>query len=289
MRLEAWGGPRPRPRASVAASPGRWFIMRSMPDLTALLSLPPIWRESRFGGELAALRRDPVLQGRGIPHGDGSPVLLVPGYLAGDSSLATMTAWLRRLGYRTSRAGIRLNTGCSTASINRLEERLERLADRYGRRVAIVGQSRGGTFARALAQRRPDLVSGVACLGSPMTDPLAIHPLVRLNVQVVGRLGGLGLPGLFTPECFDGECCAELRESAERPFPAEVGFLSIYSRSDGIVRWRSCLDPAAEAVEVDSSHCGMSVHRDVYRVVAPALARFAAPAATSGAAAIRAA
>ncbi len=250
--------------------------MRLMPSSPAALrELPPIWRESRFGAELATLQRDPVLRGRGVPHGDGAPVLLVPGYLAGDASLATMTAWLRRIGYRTSRAGMRLNTDCSTASIGRLEDRLERLADRYGRRVAIVGQSRGGTFARALAQRRPDLVSGIACLGSPMTDPLAIHPLVRLNVQLVGRLGGLGVPGFFTPECFDGECCAELRDSVERPFPSEVGFLSIYSRSDGIVRWRSCLDPAAETVEVDSSHVGMSVHAEVYRVTARALRSFA--------------
>jgi len=46
---------------------------------------------------------------------------------------------------------------------------------------------------------------------------------------------------------------------------------ALYSRSDGVVDWRACVDPHAEAVEVDSSHCGMSVHPDVYRVLGRAL------------------
>jgi pimeloyl-ACP methyl ester carboxylesterase len=239
----------------------------------ALRGHPPLWRESRFPRELAALQRDPVFRGRDVPHGYG-PVLLIPGFMAGDASLQVMTGWLRRLGYRTSRAGIRLNADCSTAALGRLEQRLERLVDRYEQPAAIVGQSRGGTFARALAARRPDLVSGIVTLGSPMIDQLAVHPLVMLNVRVMSRLGAAGLPGLFTPDCFDGECCAGLRDSLEEPFPNGVGFVSIYSRSDGIVDWRSCLDPAAEHVEVDSSHCGMSVNADVYRVTARALRSF---------------
>ncbi|MGI8579221.1 MAG: esterase/lipase family protein [Solirubrobacteraceae bacterium] len=239
-----------------------------------LRNLPPLWRESRFPRELAALQRDPVYRGRDVPHGHG-PALLIPGFMAGDASLQTMTGWLRRLGYRTSRAGIRLNTDCSSAALERLETRLEGLVERYEQPAVIVGQSRGGTFARALAARRPDLVSGIVTLGTPLIDQLAVHPLVMLNVRVMSKLGAAGLPGLFTPDCFDGECCAELRESLEEPFPSsEVGFVSIYSRSDGIVDWRSCLDPAAEHVLVDSSHCGMSVNADVYRVAARALAEF---------------
>lgn len=240
----------------------------------ALRGLPPLWRESRFPRELAALQRDPVYRGRDVPHGHG-PALLIPGFMAGDASLQTMTGWMRRLGYRTSRAGIRLNADCASAALDRLEARLEGLVDRYEQPAAIVGQSRGGTFARALAARRPDLVSGIVTLGSPLIDQLAVHPLVMLNVRMMSKLGAAGLPGLFTPDCFDGDCCAVLRDSLEERFPREVGFVSIYSRSDGIVDWRSCLDPAAEHVEVNSSHCGMSVNADVYRVTARALAQVA--------------
>jgi triacylglycerol lipase len=246
----------------------------------------PIWREARVPSEMRSLSRDPVVAGVGVPHAQGQPVLLVPGYLAGDTSLATMTHWLRRIGYRTSRAGIRANTDCASATVSSLEDRLQELHDRYGQRVAIVGQSRGGTFARALAVRRPDLVSGIVTLGSPLTDQLAVHPLLRLNVLVVGTLGRLGIPRLFTPDCRDGDCCAELREEAARPFPAEVGFVSVYSRSDGVVDWRSCLDPAAKQIEVDASHIGMAAQPDVYRAIGRALGAFTAAAGAADGAAL---
>ncbi|HEY2637024.1 MAG TPA: hypothetical protein VGI54_06520, partial [Solirubrobacteraceae bacterium] len=128
--------------------------------------------------------------------------------------------------------------------------------------------------ATALARRRPDLVRGFVCLGSPLIDPLAVHPLVRVNIAVMGLLGTLGVPGLLSQNCLTGECCASLREESTRPMPSEVGFVSVYSRTDGIVDWRSCLHPDAEHVEVDASHCGMGVNADVYRAVARALASF---------------
>jgi hypothetical protein len=46
-----------------------------------------------------------------------------------------------------------------------------------------------------------------------------------------------------------------------------VQAIAVHSRSDAIVDWRACLDPHAEPVEVDSSHCGMSVHPAVYRTL----------------------
>lgn len=241
----------------------------------------PIWREGRVALEHASLRRDPVLRGEGVPRGDGAPVLLVPGFLAGDPTLGTMAGWLKRIGYRPSRARMRANVDCETRSLDRLEASLERLAERHGRRVAVVGQSRGGTMARGLAIRRPDLVSTVVALGSPVVDQFAIHPLVRAQVTVLGALGTFGVPGLIGRGCTHGDCCDETRARAGDPFPADVRFVSVYSRSDGIVDWRSCLDPAAEHVEVRSSHVGMAVNPDVFRAVARALAPPAAGVAAA--------
>jgi pimeloyl-ACP methyl ester carboxylesterase len=152
-----------------------------------------------------------------------------------------------------------------------LENQLERLAERHGRPVRIVGHSRGGTMARVLAVRRPELVEGIVCLGSPMTDQLEVHPLVRAQLRTVALLGTLGVPGLFSFGCGSG-CCAQATADTTAPFPAGVGFTSIYSRSDGIVAWRACLDPAAEHIEVQSSHVGMAVNGQVFRAVARALA-----------------
>jgi pimeloyl-ACP methyl ester carboxylesterase len=239
--------------------------------LRSLLYAPPIWREGRWPIELAALLRDPMFQGRGVPDGGGRPVLLIPGFLASDDTLALMTAWLRRTGYVTSRAGIRLNVDCSSATVDRLAQRVQLLAERRGQRVAIIGQSRGGVFARVLATRHPDLVSGIVTLGSPLCSQLAVHPLVWLQVTAVGALGTLGAKGLFRHACLHGDCCAEFREALLTPFPRDVGFTSVYSRSDGIVDWRACLDPAALHQEVSSSHCGMGLNPTVYRVIAEAL------------------
>ncbi len=164
-------------------------------SLIPLGNRPPLWREARVGLEAAALLRDPIFRGDGMTDGRGRPVLLIPGFLAGDGSLSMMAGWLKRTGYRPSRAGIVANVNCAGTLLPRLEERLERLVSEQGQKAAIVGQSRGGTLAKVLARRRPDLTAGVVALGSPQIDPLAVHPLVRLQVEAVGRLGSLGAPG----------------------------------------------------------------------------------------------
>ena len=73
---------------------------------------------------------------------------------------------------------------------------------------------------------------------------------------------------MFSSECRSGECCAEFRTDLRAPIPESVRAVSVYSRSDGIVSFQSCLDPYAERVEVRSSHTGMSVNVEVYRVLA---------------------
>jgi hypothetical protein len=249
----------------------------------SLFALPPIWREGRIGLEAAALMRDPVHRGEGIANAGGQPVLLIPGFLAGDDSLGVMTRWLRRTGHHTRKAGIRSNVDCSAVTVQRLEERLETMAETRGQKVAIVGQSRGGNFGKVLAVRRPDLVSGVVTLGSAQLNPLAVHPLVHGSIYLVGTLGTIGTNGLFKHSCRHGACCESFWGDLEKPMPKGIGYMSIYSRSDGIVDWRACLDPDAEQVEIRSSHVGMSVHPDGYRAIARALAGFRESAAARGA------
>ena len=125
-----------------------------------------------------------------------------------------------------------------------------------------------------LACRRPDLVSGIVTLGTPQVDPFAVHPLVRLQLIAVGALGTLGAPGLFKRACIEGDCCAEFWDQFAGPLPRGVRHVSVYSRTDGIVDWRSCLVPGAEHAEVRASHWGMAVNADTYGVVADALADF---------------
>lgn len=205
------------------------------------------------------------------PAGDGRPVLLIPGFLANDGTLSRMAAWLRSGGFRTYRSGIVLNTACMEPLVDRLEARLNSVVERTGRQAVLVGQSRGGTLGRVLAVRRPELVEQLVTLGSPNRDQLAVRPGVWVGIGAVGLLGTLGIPGCFSITCRAGGCCARARAELRGPFPSSCRYIAVYSKSDEIVKWEACLDPAAEAIEVDTTHVGMGFDAGVWRMLAPVL------------------
>jgi len=232
----------------------------------------PVWGELRYSGELVRLLADGALRSPRRRE-DAVPVLLIPGFMAGDNSLGVMRHWLRRRGHRVAMSGMRVNIDCAERVVARLEEQLQQLAEECERPVVVIGQSRGGTFARALTVRHPQSVCGLAMLGSPIRDGLAVSAQVLRTVRWVALLGDLGVPGVFTNTCKDGDCCAAFREDLLAPLPSGIEAVAVHSRSDGIVDWQACVDPYATVAEVDSSHCGMSVHPEVYRVLERVLDR----------------
>jgi triacylglycerol lipase len=244
-----------------------------------------IWGEARMGAEAAALLGSPVWRGNGVPYGSGRPVLLIPGFLAGDASLALMSQWLRRVGYRTHGSGITSNVECSERAVTKLEARVIDLSERYGQPVSIIGHSRGGMFGRVLAVRHPDRVAQVVALASPLVPSLDdLHPLLRLQIRALQRVQRASGEGLLASACeqsFEAYnfgldpigCCTQFWTDLDDDVPAGLGFTSIYSRSDGVLHWRCCLDPRAEHVEVESSHCGMAFNAKVFRAVGSLLAQ----------------
>jgi pimeloyl-ACP methyl ester carboxylesterase len=202
------------------------------------------------------------------PAGDGRPVMLIPGFLAGDTSLTRMAVWLRSGGYTLARSGIRWNTGCMEPTVIELRRRLEEAVDRAGQPALLVGQSRGGSIGRALAVLAPELIDTVVTLGSPLLDQLAVKPRVWPSIVAVGTLGTIGVPGMFSVSCLRGKCCARTVEAITAPFPEGIRFLSVYSCSDEVVRWQACLDDAATQVEVNTSHVGMGMAREVWAALA---------------------
>lgn len=209
---------------------------------------------------------------RGVPHSD-EPVILVPGFMAGDLTLHAMSRTLRRRGFRTYKAHIRANVGCTRAVADDLESRIESIVIKRGSRVRIVGHSLGGMLARGVAVRRPDLVSGIVTMGSPMLAPGAHHLLLTASVDVLCRLSSAGVPGLMATDCVAGDCARESFHESREPMPPDVSFTAIYSRRDGIVDWRACIDPLADPVEVTASHLGMAFDPRVIDAVSAALLR----------------
>ncbi len=228
----------------------------------------PIHAELRYWPELARLLTDRRFHAP--PRAESRrPVLLIPGFMAGDASLTMLAGWLRRRGHEVSPSGMRMNAGCAGKEL----ERLEHVLGRFDQPAIVIGQSRGGTFARALAARHPDVVAAVVTLGSPVLDPLAVSEPVLRTVRSLARLGDLGVRGVFSSACRDGDCCADYYAALRAPLSPATVALAIYSRSDAIVDWRACLDPSAHCVEVDGSHCGMAVNARVYWELERALNR----------------
>jgi pimeloyl-ACP methyl ester carboxylesterase len=228
-----------------------------------------------------ALRRHPVWTGA-VPDGAGVGVVVVPGFGGTDPNTALLRRWLRRRGYRPIGARLRFNLGCTAELVDRLERRVAEHAERTGGPVVLVGHSRGGWLGRLVAVRRPDLVRGLVMFGSPVLDPLDARGLAQLVLRVLLRLSALGVRGLLRHDCVAGECRDTTLDGLAAPL--DVPAVAIYSRDDGVVGWRSCLDPQAEWVEVRSSHTGMGVDPQLYAALVPRLARWAATGARAGAA-----
>ena len=132
--------------------------------------------EVRWQAELARLLVDPVFRGDGVERGDGMPALLMPGFMAGDTSLSVMHGWLERMGYAPRASGMVFNVDCSNRAMLRLDARLTDIHERTGRKTALIGHSRGAHFAKALAHRRPEMVSGVISLGAGLDTPVRHQP-----------------------------------------------------------------------------------------------------------------
>ena len=131
-----------------------------------------IWKEALFGAEVLLLHGSPVYYGLGVPHGDGSGVVLVPGFLGTDSYLKQLHSWLGRIGYRAYFSGIGLNAECPNLLIqHRLNENIARALDQTGRKIHLIGHSLGGIIARSVANQRPDDIASVITLGSPFREP----------------------------------------------------------------------------------------------------------------------
>lgn len=239
-------------------------------ELAAPLSM---WQESLFGVEILLLRASASYYGFGVPHGDGSGVIVIPGFLGTDLYLMEMHAWLRRIGYQPYFSGIGINAECPNLLIQkRLRQTIDKAREETGRKVHLIGHSLGGIIARSAAAQRPDDVASVITLGSPFRGTvvhsrvLRAAELVRLNIQ--DRHG----PGVL-PACYTGRCTCNFLDSLRRDLPGGIRETAIYTRNDGVVDWQYCLtgNPAID-IEVPGTHIGLAFNPAVYNAIATRLA-----------------
>lgn len=211
----------------------------------------------------------PVYWGWGVEHGTGEPVVLVPGFLGGDAYLAEMFWWLARTGYRPFHSAINFNADCPDATSDDLMETVLRAQSETGERVRIIGHSLGGLLASSVARRVPAAVAGVITLGSPIGEVARVSPFIGAAMDALHRVNGTNRRSRLRPTCFSGHCTcafvAHWMDESRMPVPR----YSIYSKTDGVVAWSSCVDRVAEHnEEIQSSHTGMAWNAHAYRAVA---------------------
>jgi hypothetical protein len=196
-------------------------------------------------------------------------VMLIPGFMAGDVTLTPLANFCRWLGHSAVYAGIWSNSECPRDTMQKLNSRLAAVHEKFEQPIVVIGQSLGGVYAREIAREQPEKVERVISLGSPLRQPrkaanLAVQAVARSMAALRGKAQG----------CLSDSCQCGLALSDESP--AHVPATHVYSRSDGVVHWQSCVDlsgaPTVENVEVMGSHVGMGVNADVYRIIADRLA-----------------
>ena len=197
------------------------------------------------------------------PRGDGHPVLVLPGFLAGPGSTQLLRNVLRRLGYRVYDWGLGYNMGYRASMTETLPARLHHIRERAdGRRVSLIGWSAGGIYARELARAFPDDVRSVITLGSPFRGNHRASTAWKVW-QLVNR-------GAHATKAVSEQALLH------RAQPLSVPTTCIYSKTDGVVAWQCCTSvpaPETENVEVHSSHLGYGHNVETLSVIADRLAQ----------------
>lgn len=249
-------------------------------------SIPPfhqgadtsVWTEALFGAELLLLHATPVYYGLGVPRGDGSGVVIIPGFLGTDLYLMELHAWLGRIGYSPYFSGIGVNAECPNLLIQRrLNQTIDKALAETGRKIHLIGHSLGGVIARSVAGQRPKDVASVITLAAPIRGTVANRAVLRVAEAVRLRILEEHGPGVL-PDCYTGRCTCNFLDSLRRKVPDSMVETAIYTRDDGIVDWRYCmtLNPQVD-VEVPGTHIGMTFNPAAYHVVAERLARAQSP------------
>jgi triacylglycerol lipase len=233
--------------------------------------------------DLGTLLADPVFYGAGVPRGDGKLVVAIPGLLGNDLYLEPLRRWLGCNGYSPVRSTLVFNAGCMQRLREQIHREIVRRLEVDPRPVALIGHSRGGVLAWALASQFQEKVSHLVLLGSPVasfrTSVASGNPFAPAGT--VGRLLmriSEGLREVLDPDCNYPDCGCALVNDVVSDLNPRTAILSIRGSQDLVVRERAQAISGGQNVLVNASHVGLVYNAQVYR----ALGRFLAAAPPGG-------
>jgi len=232
------------------------------------------WTEALFAAEVLLLHATPVYYGFGVPRGDDSAVVIIPGFLGTDLYLMELHGWLERIGYRPYFSGIGINAECPNLLVQRkLNQTIERALMETERRIHLIGHSLGGVIARSVAGQRPDDVASVITLAAPFRSISTGRTVLQATEAIRQRILQEHR-GRVLPDCYTGRCTCDFVDSLKRDVSNSMLETAIYTRDDGIVDWHHCMTrrPGID-FEVPGTHIGMAFNPSAYSIVAERLAK----------------
>jgi pimeloyl-ACP methyl ester carboxylesterase len=197
------------------------------------------------------------------PSGDGHPVMVLPGFLAGGGTTSPLRRFLRGKNYEPFCWGLGRNLGPLAIGPEGelLAQKLEATYRQMKRKVSLVGWSLGGIMARELAKKYPGMVRQVITLGSPFAG----NPRANYAWRIYQGVTGQEIDPATMQDAFD-----DLAEP-----PPGIPTTAIFSKGDGVVAWQSCIEKRSKLtdnIEVYASHCGLGVNPTVFFALADRLA-----------------
>lgn len=200
------------------------------------------------------------------PDSSTRVILLIPGFGAGDITTHQLRRFLKDKGHHTYGWDGGINTGPKADTFQHLKNKLHSLSNHHDEtKVTLIGHSLGGIYARELGRAFPHLVEQIITLGSPFgagQHPLSTNSLVRKAFELSNGK--------------DNAFMHDHKLARQSLTPPSIPSTSIYSRSDGVVHWKTCINPKttlSENIEIRGSHCGLIFNPLAFMVVADRLAK----------------
>jgi len=217
--------------------------------LLMLLEGRVVWEYAALIAAIPLLRR--------LPQGDGHPVIVLPGFGAGDLTTLPLRSFLGDRGYAPYAWNQGFNLGPRDGVLDGVRALVQEAVQKHGTRVSLIGWSLGGVYARELAKEFKEQVRCVITLGSPFSG----HPRATNAWRLFELLNE-------NHRVHDPNMIRQLRRSPRVPTT------SIFSKTDGVVAWQCSIndpEPHTENIEVQASHIGMGMNPIAFYAIADRL------------------
>jgi triacylglycerol lipase len=238
--------------------------------------------------DVAALFTDPIFYGMGVRRGNGKLVVIIPGLFGSDFYLQPLHKWLRCAGYSPVHSSLNFNAGCLQRLSGEVMGQISRRLDGDTSSIALVGHSRGGALAWALASHFQAKISHLVMLGSPVASLMASVETGKSLTIPVGQTGrtlmriSSMVRQVLDPDCDYPTCGCSFVSNIMRPLSPHTSILSVYGRDDLIVPKEAQITEG-EILEVNATHLGLVYNPEVYHAIGRFLSRDGAPEKRSAA------